>query len=352
MRACAQAWHELHPDVLVEWEARSLRAFGDEPLGRVATRYDLLVIDHPFCGTGERDGTLLPLDDLVPAESMAALAAGAVGESHVSYTFHGRQWGLATDAACQVAAVRPDLLGETPPTWDDVLALAAFRPGTVALPLAPAHAISSWLSLVANQGAEPFRDPAAGLEAMSILTELARAGPAEAFGWEPPDALAQLTAGETLAYIPLTYGYSGYSTGAGPRVCRFADIPSAGLGPVGAVLGGAGLAVSAATSHPQEAAAFAAWASGADAQHEIVGRYGGQPAQRAAWDDAALDVHIGGFYSGTRATIDRAWVRPREPWWPGLQLEAGELLTYGLRAGEPATALTDRLHDLYRRHSG
>jgi multiple sugar transport system substrate-binding protein len=352
MRACAAAWHELHADVSVEWEARSLRAFGDEPLGRVAARYDLLVIDHPFCGTAERDGTLLPLDDLVPSETMADLAAGAVGASHASYTFHGRQWGLATDAACQVAAVRPDLLAEAPPTWDDVLALAAFRPGSVALPLAPPHAISSWLTLVSSQGAEPFADAAADLQATEILAELHGRGPAEALGWEPPDALARMTKSDTLAYIPLTYAYNAYSAVGEARACRFVDIPSTGRGHAGAVLGGAGLAVSAASTHAAEAAAFAAWASGRDVQRDIVGRNGGQPAHRSAWDDPDLDARAGGVYSGTRATIEAAWVRPRDPWWPGLQLAAGELLTYGLRAGEPAAALTDRLHDLYRRHSG
>jgi multiple sugar transport system substrate-binding protein len=351
MRACAAAWHDRRPDVRIEWDARSLRAFGDEPLGQVAGRYDLLVIDHPFCGSAERDATLLPLDDLVPAGTMAALAAGAVGASHASYTFHDRQWGLATDAACQVAAIRPDLLAAPPPTWDDVAALAASMPGRVALPLAPPHAISSWLTLVAGQGGELFNDPAAGVWAATILAQLARLGPAEALEWEPPDALARMTATDTIAYIPLTYGYSGYSAGGGARACRFVDIPSAGRGPAGAVLGGAGLAVSAASPHPAEAAAFAAWASGAEAQRDIVGACGGQPAHRAAWDDPRLDARTGAFYSGTRATIEGAWVRPRDAWWPGLQLAAGELLTAGLRRGTPAAEISDGLHELFRRHS-
>jgi multiple sugar transport system substrate-binding protein len=117
------------------------------------------------------------------------------------------------------------------------------------------------------------------------------------------------------------------------------------------VLGGAGLAVSAASRHPAAAAAFAAWASGAEAQRDVVARSGGQPAHRAAWDDPALDALSGAFYSGTRATIDAAWVRPREAWWPGLQLEAGELLTAGLRRRTPPAEISDGLHELFRRHS-
>jgi multiple sugar transport system substrate-binding protein len=122
MRACTQRWQLLHPEVELVWENRSLMAFGDEPLEKVADRFDLLVIDHPFCGTAEATGTLAPLDDLLAADELAALASDAVGPSHVSYSYHGRQWALATDAACQVAAVRDDLLDDAPApsTWDEV----------------------------------------------------------------------------------------------------------------------------------------------------------------------------------------------------------------------------------------
>jgi multiple sugar transport system substrate-binding protein len=116
------------------------------------------------------------------------------------------------------------------------------------------------------------------------------------------------------------------------------------------VLGGAGLAVSSASTHPTEAAEFAAWASGADAQHDIVARTGGQPGNRSAWDDPECDAIAAGFYSGTRASIERAWVRPREDWWPGFQLAAGRLLTEGL-LDQPPEDLTRRLRELQRRHS-
>ena len=43
--------------------SRSLEAFGDQPLEDVADQYDLIVIDHPFCGRAERTGCLTPLDD-------------------------------------------------------------------------------------------------------------------------------------------------------------------------------------------------------------------------------------------------------------------------------------------------
>jgi multiple sugar transport system substrate-binding protein len=354
MRACSEAWREAQ-GVEVAWDFRSLRAFGDEPLEQVAPAYDLLIIDHPFCGTAAASGCLAPFDRLIGAETLSQLADDAVGPSHASYSFAGRQWGLATDAACQVTAFRPDLLeGPPPASWDGVLELARSRPGRVALPLAPAHAISSFLSLCANHGASPAADGSlvdedTGTRALAILAELAAQGPADAFAWEPPDALGRLTAGGELEFVPLTYGYVTYTRpGEVAFPCRFTDIPSAGRGPVGAVLGGAGLAVSSTSRSPAEAATFAAWASGAEAQRTIVTAAGGQPGSRSAWLDPELDVRAGGFFSSTLATIEASWVRPRDAWWPAFQLEAGQLLTTALADVASVPHTFRNLDSLYR----
>ena len=47
MVATAQRFHELNPEVSIEWSVRSLQAFADEPLARLVESFDLLVIDHP-----------------------------------------------------------------------------------------------------------------------------------------------------------------------------------------------------------------------------------------------------------------------------------------------------------------
>jgi multiple sugar transport system substrate-binding protein len=356
MRACTDAYRRVAPEVEITWDARSLTAFGDQPVEELAGGYDLLVVDHPFCGTAEKTGCLVPLDELLVPETLAALAADAIGPSHVSYAYGGRQWGLATDAACQVSAVRDDLLGDrpVPATWDDVLALARDLPGRTGLPLSPPHAISSFLTLCVNAGSPPAAsperlvEPAAGKAALEKLGELTRLGHPEVLAWEPPDALWRMTSSDELVYMPLVYGYSGYGVaGLVPRPCRFLDIPG---GATGSTLGGAGLAVSSTSGEPEAAAAFTAWASGAEAQRTIVARNGGQPGSRSAWDDPELDRGAGGFYSGTRATIERAWIRPRDAWWPGFQLEGGEELRRCLAEGERAGATLLRLEDVYRRH--
>ncbi len=355
MRACTAAYAKLEPEVCVDWDVRSLTAFGDQPLEEIADAYDLVFVDHPFCGTAEATGCLKPLDALLDETALGALAADTVGPSHGSYTYGGCQWGLATDAACQVSAVRDDLLdGDgAPASWDEALALARSRPGRVALPLSPPHAISSFLTLCAAQGApaaqapDGLADRDVAIRALETLHELARLGPIGAVEWEPPDVLARLTSTDDLVYVPLTYGFSGYAVvGNVERPCRFLDVPGAR----GAVLGGAGLAVTAASGKPEVAAAFAAWASGGEAQREIVARNGGQPGSRGAWDDAGLDRLAGSFYSGTRASIENAWVRPRDAWWPGFQLEGGEELTSSLAAREDPERSLERLEAAYRRH--
>lgn len=358
MLACSTAWLE-QTGVEIGWTWRSLESFGDEPLEAIAPDYDLLVIDHPFCGTAAASGCLTPIDELLPPARVEEIAADSIGSSHSSYTFGGRQWALAVDAACQVTAVRDDLLEGVPvQTWDDVVALARARPGAVALALSPAHSISSWLTLVANAG-----DPAArsdsltgvetGVRAIELLAELFSLGPADAVGWEPPDVLARLTRTDELVCVPLTYGFVTYATvGLVERPCRFTNIPSAGAGPIGSILGGTGLAVSSTSQRRQEAAEFAAWASSADTQRRVIASSGGQPASRTAWSDPAIDEAAGGFFSGTRATIDSTWVRPRDAWWPEFQLAAGRLLTRALAAGAPSAATFNDLDDVYRECRG
>ena len=353
MQACADEW-QRDRGVEVAWVWRSLEAFGDQPLEDLAADYDLLVIDHPFCGTAAATEALVPLDDLLPAATLTALAADAIGPSHVSYSFAGRQWGLATDAACQVMAVREDLLpGKVPDTWDGVVELSRSRAGRVALPLAPAHSISSFLSLCANRGAAlaegaSLVEDETGTAALALLAALYDAGPPEMVQWEPPEALDHLTSGDELDCLALTYGYVTYARESEVEApCRFVDMPSAGHGPIGSVLGGAGLAVSSASKDQEAAAAFAAWASSASTQRRLVAPSGGQPGSRSAWLDPALDAASGGFYSGTLATITKAWVRPRDAWWPSFQLQAGRALTASLARRAPAAATLAALQALF-----
>lgn len=356
MAACSEAWSSLHPEVSVTWDVRSLLALGDQPLAEVAPAYDIVMIDHPFCGAAEASDILLPFDDLVSSAALAALAADAVGPSHASYSVDGKQWAVGVDGASHASALRADLVGQRPTTWDEALELATELAPRVAVPLAPAHAMSAFLTLCANGGspAAELPDRLVDLEvgewAIEVLSRFYALGPPEAVRWEPPDALARLTDGSNeIAYVPLTYSYVTYAMDhAVAEACRFVDLPSAGMGPVGAILGGVGCAITAASAHPAEAAAFAVWACGAEVQRTVVGPVGGQPASRSAWLEPALNLAANGFYESTLATIENAWVRPRATWWPEFQLLGGQMLTAAIAERAPASATLAHLDTLYR----
>lgn len=354
----------------VTWRTRSLEAFGDQALDEVAADHDLLVIDHPFCGLAATGGAIRPLDAVLDESVIAGIDRSAVGPSQRCYEYGGRTWALAVDAACQVSALgrgepgtahRRGEPGAAPTTWPEALARARALGRRCAIPLAPAHAISSLLTLWASDGLDPFRgggfvDPDGAVAQIEWLIELQRHAHPSSIEWEPPQALTALAAG-MIDYIPLTYGYVTYSHagsdsphGGGAPV-SFHDIP----GIRGSVLGGAGLAISARSAHPAEAATFGAWVAGADVQRELVAPAGGQPAAGACWRDEGVDAEAGGFYGATRATIENAWVRPRDPWWPAFQLAAGRALTTALEQRATARRIFDELasiHDTTALRSG
>src|SRR3954464_300632 len=97
--ATAQRFMDCHPGVMLEWQKRSLQAFADEPVERLAEGFDLIVIDHPFAGYAAAHPTLISLDAHLPADFLSDQAANSVGASHDSYNFGGHQWALAIDAA-------------------------------------------------------------------------------------------------------------------------------------------------------------------------------------------------------------------------------------------------------------
>lgn len=349
MTVAKAAWEARTGDT-VHLAFRTLEQFGDQPIEEAVGEHDVLVYDHPHVAEAARKGALLPLEDVLTAEILERHAADAVGASHRSYHYSGRQWGLAADAACQVTAYRPDRLETAPATWEDVLELARRRPGTVALPMHPTHVLCAYLTLCGNHGGD-WREPAAGVPAIEFLRSLQAVAGRERS--EPPAILHELTRRDgLLAMVPIVFGYVTYAV-YGPDVevpCTFCDLPSAGSGPSGALLGGAGLGISPTTRHPAAAAAFASWFCSGEAQRTIVAPGGGQPASRVCWSDAATNRSWNNFFAGTLATMEAASIRPRHPAWPRFQPVAGRYLANALRRNGRPAAVVAGLADLAVRH--
>lgn len=358
--AAAKAYREIQPEIEIQWEYRSLQAFADFPIEQLAEQYDLMVIDHPHIPIAAETGAFAQLDGTGHDEEIALLAAQSVGRSHESYRFAGHQYGLAVDAAAQVAAYRPDLLSAPPTTWDEVFALG--EEGRIVWPGKPIDAFSSLITIAANHGAKPMyghdsrgaarfltRDEAA--PALAILRKLTALIPAEQLAWNPIQAADALASSDRLAYCPLLFGYSNYSR-AGfreSRVC-YVDIPRGPQGAQGSLLGGAGIAVSSTTKYAHAAIDHAFWLASADVQRGVYYDGGGQPGNARAWEDDRTNGDSLDFFRGTRATLDGAYVRPRLSTYMGLQDEASPLVTAALRGDIDDDTLINRLNELTARH--
>jgi multiple sugar transport system substrate-binding protein len=341
LAACRAAWERLTGERLLI-TTRSLASFGDDV--PEAGSEDLVLIDHPHVGRAAADGTILPLDGLLDDAALATLAADSAGPSHASYRHDGHHWAVAIDASCQALAVAASAEhGPAPATWDDVVALALAHPGTVALPLHPAHAISALLSMLASReqiaGDSSLASDEALQWATGTLATLAAAGPAQAFGWEAPDALGRLAEGD-LRCVPIVYAYVGYDV-----AWRAAPAMATESTP-GSILGGVGAAVLSGSPDPVGAARLAAWLGSSEIQLGLVRPAGGQPATYSAWTAPGADP----MFEAVLPTLEMSQVRRRDAWWPAFQRASGELLARGLLLGREPLRLADELARLYHDH--
>ncbi|WP_150307798.1 carbohydrate ABC transporter substrate-binding protein [Planctomonas psychrotolerans] len=354
LQAAAAEFSGRGPDTL-HWEVHPLEGFESSPIEHLAESYDLLVLDHPHLGDALAADCLRPLDELFTPDELGAWADAAVGPSAASYRLDGSTWALPLDAATQVAARRVDLVPEAPTDWDAALRLAAG--GLVAPSLAGPHAFLSLCSIAVSLGADPGSAPLeavdaflpreTGLAALEILARLAAHAPSGSAHLNPIGLLERMTAGDDLGYVPLVYGYVTYSAPDLSRRVTFGAPPAAAH--IGSTIGGTGIAVSRRAEPTRDLLDHLRWLLSADAQSRFIPRHAGQPSARSAWLDPAVDAAAGGFYSGTLATIESSWVRPRFPGYIPFQAEGSAIVRDGILAGAPAGRTLDSLDAAYRR---
>lgn len=359
--AAAQRFSELNPDIEIRWSKRSLLEFGEFPVEKLAERFDLLIIDHPYIGFGAEQNVFLPMDGLLPAATLETLARQSVGASHASYHWRGRQWALAVDTACPVAHWRSDLLEAinrpVPRTWADVKELIGA--GKVIAPLIHTDALHVFFMFCHALGEEPFvrEDPQAefvsreiGLAALETGRELAAALPARCQKMNPIAVLEELSRGDQACYCPFAFGYINYArpgyslhvVDSGPAVEWRENLP------LKTTLGGTGIAISHRCKTPDVAARFAAYIASADIQKGLYFDSGGQPANALAWTDERLNADTRGAFTRMRPALERAWVRPRYCGFLHFQDHAAYLIA-SVFAGElPAARGWERMQGLYQ----
>jgi multiple sugar transport system substrate-binding protein len=357
MEATAQRFMDEHPHVEIAWQKRSLKDFGDFPIQRLAERFDLLIIDHPFAGYAAVHPVLVPLDEHLPADYLADQEANSVGASFASYVAGGHLWALPVDTATPVSGYRPDLLEKhgaaVPDTWDDLLALA--RRGLVAVPAAAVDSLMNLYMLCLALGEEPFQlndeivDREIGIAALELLGELVDLCGLENIDRNPIRTWESLSRTDRYVYCPFAYGYSNYGR------ADYTDhrLQSGGLVTLNgkrlrSTLGGTGLAVSSRCQEIETAVAYAAYVASPSCQSGLYTLTGGQPGHRAAWLDPFNNQLCNGFFEDTLPTLDDAYLRPRYSGYIPFQDHAGDLVRDYLRDGGDAGATFERINALYR----
>jgi multiple sugar transport system substrate-binding protein len=356
--AAAQRFEELHPDIDLVWEKRSLQAFADASMAQLAERFDLIIVDHPHTAEAATENLLLPFEDWLPSEFLADQAANSVGGSHHSYRFNNRQWTLATDAATPIATWRPDLIEKhkltLPQTWEDVIELA--RRGFVTVSAFPIDVLMHSYMFSLAQGRPPFTGDQVAPDdvlanALAELRKLVELCDPACLGRNPIRTHEWMAQADDprAAYCPFAYGYSNYSR---PRYAKHL-LKAGGLVTFNgrrlrSTLGGAGVAVSSKTRHPRAAMDFAQFTASAEVQKGIYFQVGGQPGHRAAWLDDAVNAASTSFFRDTLQTLDEALLRPQFPGYMDFQ-DAGTPVAHDCIAGktQPADAARE-LNRLYR----
>ena len=358
--ATAKHFCKEHSDLTIEWEARSLQEFGEGTVQVLADNYDLVIIDHPYMGQVAQKQCFLPLDEHFTPVQLHELERDSVGASYRSYYFEGHQWALPVDAAAQVAGYRADLLeanGFTvPQTWEEVLSLAKFRRGFVSPALSPLDSLMCFFTVCANLGEPPFHgsEQVVGteigqqaLERLRILSEHSFEG---ALAANPIAIWERMSSSDDIAYCPLAFGYSNYARlGYRSKLVSFAPIPSSGRGPVGATLGGAGVAVSASCRHLDLTLEYVSWITGKECQRTLYVESGGQPASNAAWLDAHANKLTNSYFAATLPVLQNAWLRPRFSGFEYFQIKALTIVGRFLGAQISSRETLNQLDELYRK---
>jgi multiple sugar transport system substrate-binding protein len=357
--ATAQRYQEMHPEVRIRWEKRSLDEFGHTSIDQLASRFDLIIIDHPWAGFAFEKNLVRDLNLLLPEAVLRDFAQSSIGSTFESYSYGGRLLALPIDAATPAPSWRSDLLeraGVSPPrTWAEAVALAQRK--LAVLPGFNADLFLHFLMLLKALGADPCADPKqiapreSMRQALEFLRELTEPMPAEIFENNPIQIAEEMAAHDDFAWNAFAYTYNNYARpGFAVHALAFGNLISLeSKGPrLRSVLGGTGVAISTGCQHVEAALDYVRFIADGKTQKGIYLHAGGQPSHRDAWDEANTDKLCGGFFSATRATQEEAFVRPRYSGYVPLQTSGGKTLQQILRDGHNAEAGLETLDELYR----
>ena len=357
MVATAQRFSELHPDVQITWEKRSLQQFADFSIQELAERFDLLVIDHPWAGFAAKTKSIIPLDNYLPEAYLIDQQKNSVGTSYESYHYDGHLWALPIDAATPVAASRPDLLAKKglrlPESFEDLMALANL--GLVAFAGIPIDVLMNFYTLCCSLGEDPCQSDdqvvsnETGIQALQLYRRLASKMDPANFNRNPIQVYEAMTQTDDIVYCPFAYGYANYSReGYARKTLHFHDMISLdGKTNLRSTLGGTGLAISSKCKEIAIAAAYAEYVGSGDCQQTLFFESGGQPGHLSAWKNEEVNRRSHNYFSNTLPALQRAFLRPRYHGSMYFQDHAGDVVRDYLMNGSSELRVMAALNELY-----
>lgn len=359
--AASQRYEELHPDVRVHWDKRTLDEFGHKPVDQLTQDFDLIVIDHPWAGFCFKRSLVYDLKPLLTIDQWNDLEQNCAGQSFKSYIFNDRLLAIPIDTATPVPSWRPDLLErndlQLPRTWGELIALADKKQAI--MPGFDADLFLNWLMLLYALEAHPFEsmediaDREKGIEAAMLLKRLAEPMPKEIVNWNPIIIAELMTQKDQFIYCPFAYSYNNYSRPSFVRnPLRYGNLIHLNGKPLRSILGGTGISISSACKEIQLAVDFSLYCAGAAVQSNIYTYAGGQPVRREAWQNNDLKVFTGGFFEDCYEAHQSALIRPRYDGVVGLQKKAGKVIQHFIMNEISADKMWDSIAACYRESRG
>ena len=353
-------FEKLHPDIRINWKCRSLKEFGDFPIENLAEKFDLLLIDHPFSGEAYKHNILVDFNRFLSPDQMAVRKAQELGRTHQCYNYGGSQVALSVDIAAMVSVYRKDLMEREgirlPRSLDEIIDLAKTS-GRVAAPMGPTDIWCIFLSLGGAKSGDSFitQDGIRQADAVWALEQIYRIYDAvlpAGIDQNPIQIMDQMAEEDQIIYAPFCFGYVNYAWRNLKKPLHFIDTPLWDTAKTACVLGGVGIAVSAASRHVKEAVQYVEYVTRPEVQEKEYFLSGGQPGQKDAWESDSNNLVTNGFFKNTRATIDHAYLRPRFPGWNAFQEKCGALIHAGVKSMAAPYKMAEDIQSVFQTYIG
>lgn len=356
LRAAAAAFAERRPEVSVGWSEHSLQDFEELSLCQLSERFDIFAFDHPLLGDGIPQGCVLDLAVHRPG-LRDQLAPKSLGLSLESYSVGPSLYGVPFDGAVQNSAwVREKVRNDSPPSSMEALQrfVEENGPESVALPLLPAHAGCTFLTIAASveplssADARFYLDPRRIATSYAIFCALVEVSTGRSKLLDPIHLLEEMANGGDVIYSPFVFGYGLYASGTVARTpLAFGPSLAVGSGINRGVLGGAGIGVSASAVNRESALDFVEFLMSDAVMEKVVGTHRGQGGLRNGWTTSSNPEMNEFFFSSTRSAMDFGIVRPRFSGFVEFLMTVGEELIGFAEGQAPVADVVSRIPQIF-----